>query len=245
MEEPTSVDFSVTESPTGDSSDGSEVVSGQQSEQLVPKQDLDNLRSVEQKRYRALEKQYRETQQQLAQQQLESQKEARYAQVSNAWYQQYLAQGHDAATARHHATTNARKAVDAEFEQTQLKSKLETYEQKEIREQYEQAMTDLGNEVMELTGLSEDQLKQAIKGLSAKQPNFVNEVWKRALAFKQTAGKQDTAASARDLRNRTPIPSGSATPQAVYQGLPHNIQLGSDQATAIINAEKVRRRSQG
>jgi hypothetical protein len=245
MEEPTSVDFAASESPSGDSPDSSEVVSGQQSNELVPKQDLDRLRSTEQKRYRDLERQYRETQQQLAQQQLATQKEQRYAQVSNAWYQQYLAAGHDDATARHYATTNARKAVDAEFEQTQLKSKLETYEQKEIREQYEAALTDLGQKVMKMTGLTEEQLRQAIKGLSPRNPNFAADVWERAIAFNQTAGKQDTAASARDLRNRTPIPSGSSTPQATYQDLPHNVKLGSDSAKAFFEEQKQRRRSQG
>jgi hypothetical protein len=210
------------------------------SEQLVPRRDLDNVRSIEQRRQHEIRQQYES---QLADANLRSERQERQTQLTLAWTQQYITRdGLAPAEAFRVAQTAAAQRVEQEFQQREQQTKLQRYEQQEQVQQTKAERESLRDEVMATVGLTQEQLRIATRGVTPDMPNFRDEVWKRAIAFKTTGGRQAQASSARELRSKVPFIAGSTPVKANYQELPHNVKLGRDSGKSFLEEQKKARR---
>jgi hypothetical protein len=179
---------------------------------MVPQKDLDGLRSSLDKQITAAKRQAEQYQQQLQMEQMQRQVDNR----AFEYYQQYLAEGQSGAEAWQAAQYYAREDYTQQNDQQAIVQDAERYRSSVAQRQFTQQLVAFKDEVVQETGLSEDELQAATEHLNPSgNPRFVSEVWKAATAAALQKAKAaqmpaDPNAEHRALRNGLPVPGGGA-----------------------------------
>lgn len=245
------VPVSESELPVaGDSTDFDGDVAGADDEQVpeewraYAQKHVSRLQSKKDRELAAVSKELATYRQQAEEAKVALEKETRKQTLIVKWTQQYIEQGHSPQDALHYATTNAADRVEQEFQARAKESKLERYERQEQEQQQRQSLTAFRDELIEKTGLSEAQLRQAMVGLHADAQDFKHQAWTRALAMARTVAQTGQAQDNRTLRNQVPfIASGARAGKVEYSSLPQNVQLGTATGDAFIEEQRRLRRS--
>lgn len=224
--------------PTGDTTNaasGDATGAEATQERVVPQKDLDNLRSKYDRRIAQMERQYQELSQKEHERSLQASMSTRAQQLEASYTQSYIAQGYDEQTARSHAHYWANEDARAEIEQQQkvqtTQQELQTYKQREQEQQRQQSLLSLRDTILGQTGLTEDELVDAHDGLSASDPNFINDAWSKAIDYARQKEQRAPSRQAQQKRASIPFPTGGASrtqyqPQDIMElGKPESVQF--------------------